>query len=308
MSMSDKTKAAKPRKAQTEKKMSPALSVGDVKTQFAEATTLKDAVGLIRNAGALHKTYSHYTTLRTLLPLIEHGEWWLTRATSKQFDDLIESRKYGEKETLRRLYFTCFSYQQSESAAMWRLYSDCGDDAVRIILSKTVLKTWVEGLMAKELRVYPIRGGEVDRSKCLVVKSASVYDVLYASVEDGDGACVRARSLCWNDCFTKAIDDLREEKRSAGASGVLKDYEWRFEYESRLAVELAEDAGVDCDRIAVEVPKDVLAKMTFTRSPWVDYEKRIADAMRDARVGRAMKLDFVKPSVLSGALEKWRSK
>lgn len=307
--MSDHNKTMMSAKQGKKAKKTPhSLSVGDVKARFAEATTLADAVGLIREAGVLHKLYAHYTTLRTLLPMIESGFWWLTRATSKQFDDLIESRKYGEKVTLENLYFACFSYQQSESAAMWRLYSDCGEDAVRIVLTKTVLKRWLDGLTAHTLHVYPIRDGKVDKAKELAVGKASVHDVLYASVEDVDGDGARARSLCWNDCFTKEIVDLRKEKCSAAASGVLKDYEWRFEYESRLAIEIEGNDGNDCDRIAVEIPKDVLAAMKFTRSPWVCYEKRIVDALRDARVVHATKSDSVKQSVLTGGLEKWRTK
>lgn len=286
------------------------MSVRDMKSKLEDCGDFNQIVAMIRKAGAIHKLYSHYTSLASLLPLIRNKQWWLTRATSPQFDDLIESRKYGDKKGLQNLYFASFSYQQAESAAMWRLYSDCDENAVRVTLNRNAISSWLRDLSRQKSGIcaHPIRDGQVKQDCCLSIQDAYVCDVLYASVAEEEDAASRAKSLCWNDRFSKAIGDLVHKKKTRSANGILKDYEWRFEYESRLTVKIAADANVDCDRIAVDIPDDVLAKMKFTRSPWIRFEDQIYQALRNAIGRKPMISESVKQSVLSGALEKWRKK
>ena len=280
-----------------------------IKDEFEKADSFDKAVGLIRDAGIAHKSYAHYTSLKALIPMIRNRQWWLTRATSSEFDDLIESRKYGDMPALRNLFFVSFSYSQSESAAMWRLYSGCDENAARLSLTKTGLANWLAAIKSKkEAKVYPVIDGKADEAKPITIDDAFVHDVIYASVEDEDGKRLRAKSLCWNDRFTKSLADLGRKKKSVMASGVLKDYEWRFEYESRLFVKIASNPSVK-DRIAVEIPKNVLAVMRFTRSPWIQYEQSIRRELRKAIAPRSPKRkDIVRSSVLTGALEKWTNR
>lgn len=287
------------------------MNVRDMKITLEDCGDFNEIVAMIRKAGAIHKSYSHYTSLASLLPLIRNRQWWLTRATSPQFDDLIESRKYGNKKELKNLYFASFSYQQAESAAMWRLYSDCDEYAVRVTLNKNAISSWLRALNRQGscACAHPVKDGQVNQNCCIPIQDAYVCDVLYASVsEEEDSTQSRAKSLCWNDRFSKAIEDLVHKKKTSAANGILKDYEWRFEYESRLVVKIAVDANEDCDRIAVDIPDDVLAKMKFTRSPWIRFEDRICQALRSAIVKKPTISESVKQSVLSGALEKWRKR
>ncbi len=290
----------------TSGKMPARKTVTAIKDEFEQANSFEKAVGLIRDAGVAHGSYAHYTTLEVLDSLIKNRRWWLTRATSSEFDDLIESRKYGDEETLKNLFFVSFSYSQSESAAMWRLYSECDENAARLSLTKTALRDWLVAIKSKQdVKAYPVIGGEVQESLPITIEDAFVHDVIYASVEDDGGKHLRAKSLCWNDKFTKAVADLGRKRKSVMASGVLKDYEWRFEYESRLVVKVSDEPWIK-DRIAVEIPENVFPRMKCTLSPWVQDEQavrwRLSESMRLSRLRGEM---AVTPSVLAGALEKW---
>jgi len=88
----------KPRKKPTRGQ----LLVRNVKQRFKRIDTLNSAVELIEQAGPIHSHYFHYTTVDSVKKMIKSRRWWLTRADSLMFDDLIHQCKF-----VNRISFIC---------------------------------------------------------------------------------------------------------------------------------------------------------------------------------------------------------
>ena len=289
------------------------LLVRNVKRRFKRIDTLNSAVDLIEEAGLIHSHYFHYTTVGSVKEMIENRRWWLTRADSLMFDDLIEAAKYGSKDARRNIYFGCFTFQRAESAAMWGLYGQKSDRTpIRVSLPGAVLKRWLKDLEKSDsgVKIRRIYNGKVCENGIVSCEDVKMHDVLYAAVRRNQSERRRAQSICWNDSF-RGIADLEKMRESPCSSGVLKDYEWRFEYESRLRVRVPSGSCAKCQRIALDIPAYVLEKMKFTRSPWVrgvsDYpDGDIRKVLRESVPGIVLnKKGLFQKSVLTRGLKKW---
>ena len=65
--------------------------------------------------------YFHYTTLPYLMANILNGKWYLKRSTSQRFNDLQETKKFGNAERAAHTYQLSFGKGVRESAALWGL-------------------------------------------------------------------------------------------------------------------------------------------------------------------------------------------
>lgn len=272
------------------------------KLNFSRAKSLRAALNLVARPEFHHRMYQHYTTLENVLSKISKGEWWLSCCTSDRLNDQKEAVKYGSLKEARRHYQTCFCHGTGESVAMWGMYQCSKPCAVRISLTEASLRTWV-----KSLRANSGDGKAYD--------SVLFRDMVYLSVKDPDCPndkyeVTRANVLRWEDASTNSIEDLQSEISEDWATGIVKDYEWRHERESRLLVKLSKSKGRG---IKVAIPDDVLEDMRFTFSPWLSpnavakSEKLILDALvkrlkkTPQELNKSVKHRF-RRSVLSGGL------
>ena len=246
------------------------------KERFSSVTSLRAALNRVAKPTFQHDMYQHYTTLSNVLLKISSGKWWLSCCTSDRLNDQNEAIKYGNRIEARRLYQTCFCHGAAESVAMWGLYQCSKPCAVRISLTKDSLHKWMDALTA-----HIERNGKK-------YENVLFRDLVYLSVanpeRNGDKYDIRrAEALTWEGVSTKKIENLQDEIGNTWATGLVKDYEWRHECESRLLVKVQKNAGRG---IAVPIPDEVLDDMRFTFSPWLSpnmealSERLITDALK----------------------------
>lgn len=108
----------------------------DIVSAFQHTKTLSKAVSFVKRLGLCHSWYCHYTTLDTLLRIVETGRLRLTRCDSPMFDDTLEQKRFGDQDVQRRLFFSCFSHERAESAVMWGLYCPPTYKAVRVVFHR----------------------------------------------------------------------------------------------------------------------------------------------------------------------------
>ena len=195
----------------------------------------------------------------------------------------------------------CFSYAQSESAAFWGLYCPPTYKAIRIRFAKTSIQKLLESTAAFACRNGK-RNGKID------VDSAVFSDVAYACVPfDKYDDKNRSKTVFHDGENTAKIPKLDDQKYNSKVTGLVKDYEWRFENESRLLIRTKKTHG---EHILVSLPKGVIANMHFTLSPWAtDEEKEFVKTSIKRWFAKAKvewpKKEMFSKSVLEGGLKKW---
>lgn len=274
-----------------EHKTSQKKSLKKLFEEFSQTTGLEKAIKIVHDGSLQHRCYQHYTTVDALLAMIEGQSMRLTRGNSLSLDDNRECQKYGDDDSWNHTYIGCFSYGGAESAAMWGLYCKGDPEAIRIKISQKDMKDWI-GSLEKN----------IDENG-----SVAFSDIIYTSVKGRDEKRERSNVLYWDGEHSMKIEKLSD--KVSKCPGMLKDYEWRFEDESRLIVTLK---GRNVERMFVPLTRKILKNMWITFSPWSTEADRTRmktqiNAALDAALGAdAVHIDGrCNGSALEGALRKW---
>ena len=252
------------------------LGLGEQMARRIAFMTAPDAMSACNVAWAVHtpeerkhEYYFHYTTLPYLMANILNGKWCLKRSTSQRFNDLQETKKFGNAERAAHTYQLSFGKGVRESAALWGLYGKDNPFAVKVLIPAVEMDAWVAQLR----RQYP----ETD-----------FKDVIYASIpleQNHKHPKSRGRNLIWDGVtcdfsHNKSIaDGLPDELKKKEYTGWIKDLEWTHESETRLCVRCPNENG---ESISVAYPPELVERMSFTFSPWLDDE--LAGVIKDVVV------------------------
>lgn len=297
------------------------LKVLKQKERFAKSESLEKAFFMANKGIDTHGRFVHYATLSRVVQKLKSRRWWLTRANSDRLNDVQEARKYGNAELLGRMYQVSFSYGSAENAAMWGLYCPGDPFGVMISLDGKAMKDWFAEIRNRksDFRLEYVR--KTQNGKCVKLEKnqidcADARDVIYVAT-DFTGATSRGKNrsdmLCWFDAKTEKIENLAQEISKDEFTGWIKDYEWRQENESRIAVRVKGVSGKLPDNLSVNIPEAVLKSMRFTLSPWLkdEYYDEVASMIRalvdELHDGKPPK-NIVSRSVITGALESWRDR
>ena len=288
--------------------------------KFARQNTLLDAISVVRKTSVLHNFYQHYTTLNRALDKIA-GRWWLTRSDCDNLNDCQETLKYGQSRYSQRIFQTSFSYGCAEDVAMWGMYQRSNPLAIRISISKEVMRRWMDDICFNVECAADVRNKKIDNIVAehngRSIKSISFGDVIYVAVanksiskggESNELDIRRSNNLFWNGVSSEgAIDDLDEDIRAHWATALVKNYEWRHERESRLCVHLGK--SIQEKAFAIKIPFYVVEDMRFTFSPWLPsgceavVKGVLETALKSANVDLSKrKIQRFRKSVLQGGL------
>lgn len=278
---------------------------------FASAKSLLEALDAAWDVQALSGYFQHYTTLSRVVSKISQCQWWLTRSTAVQLNDRQEAKKFGDQGLAKKTYQASFVQGSDESAAMWGLYCKNNPFAVRILLPADAIETWLKS---------------IQKEKCVsgTIKSVEFKDVIYAAVpfaqKDLDRLDKRrGNTISWRDVTCnfgrnkEVQSELARQLQDKELTGWIKDREWRHEHESRLCVRFAGTPKKDF--LPVVLPPEVIARMSFTFSPWLDraHEDEAqhtisyalesnAERLKDLKVDVKGRKNPFHRSVLQGAL------
>lgn len=263
---------------------------------FSKVESFDLAAGMVLNKCVGYHCYQHYSRMESVLTKIIQKRWFLTRCSSKKMNDWQEPRKFDNWQgALKRSYVACFVRGSAEDVAMWGLYGKSNPLALRVTIPGKTLEKWmseIEITASKgKLRAKRIKKLDAKKSDGTPIRSrdicASAFrDVLYAAVnkdEHEEFAVVRSNAVYWRNKYYhfKDGEDAKDRVFSGQYAGFIKDYEWNYEKETRLCVELKKDIGED--NISIAIPDYVIENMRFTLSPWLPKEnERIVVSILEA--------------------------
>ena len=216
--------------------------------KFAELGTPAELSAFLENRAGAHRSLSQYTTLTVLKKIVGGAAWHFCRP-----DGMNDGEEYRRIPARFRqsLYFACFTFMNSESMAMWGLYSIPREEGVRITFPGKAWREWLSGAHT----VREAGGGRV-------VEGVPVFarDVAYMG-RDRVG-------LYWNASSNKRLLQKHAVRalHEALPAGV-KHYAWKYEQECRAF--LAVPDLPDCSALALPLPQRCLEQLQVTYGPYV---------------------------------------
>lgn len=206
--------------------------------------------------------YYHYTGVNAMIGMLRSRMLHLTRG------DVLNDRAEGvvgegRPEKWGRTYVASFAFGKTESVAMWAIYGDPIYKGVRIRFDKDTFVAAVQAVSGQQVFEVGEHGEyrplKIDNGACVKAVTSDVVYALEKSIT-WDGAKLRL------DKSSGCGLDARDES----LLGVVKNFAWRYEKETRILVTLP--CGMKYPkRIAVPFGKAIDA-MSITRSPCMTKE------------------------------------
>lgn len=275
---------------------------------FMWCKTSSKILSYVETGALLHDQYQHYVSFDNLLKMVLSETMYLRRGDSSKLDDWQECQKYGSEEFWKRTFLACWNHERAENVAMWWLYANGKEDYVRISLPRKafyhLFHVWEKTTRAT--LVHEFQCGKSNQQQSANIQSVNCNDVIYADVRcfKDDEQAAGPRNIEW-DGVIRHLSDLNSLMKSASATGVFKNYEWRFERETRICVLFSEQLPL-IDQVRMPFPLLSLPGVRITASPWMspnlfERNKRRWEELLCSMNAAEKTLPFC-PSVLEGVL------
>lgn len=144
-----------------------------------EVQNVEDLIQYLQQKGQNHKYYYHYTTWDSFEKIYQNKSFLLTRGNSLNINDQHEALMKGSYYIWNKTYIGSFSHGGSENMAMWGLYGQPPQDAIRIAIPKAAMLEWVKAIE----KVYIWNGGPTNQTQA----ETALTDIVYASGESYSG-------------------------------------------------------------------------------------------------------------------------
>ncbi len=212
------------RKGGKGKFMSKKVSKGE--KDFREVKSFSRLWNFLKERGRSHKFgYFHYTDADSVASISSNKIWRFSNLA--HLNDLEE---VGNNKDSERFYCASFSYGESESVAMWGLYSEKLSRAVRMHFKQKSFLRFFEELEVKKIKLhaYDADGNEiVDFFKEPIKVNATLGDVVYKT---------KKNNYRWYDYF-RGSDEIKG-KNDTILDYFIKNEIWYYEREVRILIEL----------------------------------------------------------------------
>lgn len=216
--------------------------VDELRQQFKKLDTLAAVKDFLDIRATRHINYFHYTTIGALQGMLRSKKMHLS--LGKTMNDLLEIKKIAP-ERWERLYVASFSFTTNESAALWHVYGNPLDQAIRIRFSPSAVRNVLAQLNTE------LTCQEVDTSRVYNIAYAQQVDVAYIQNDQ--------TSIRWNRAplSEKCCRDLQFINTKKSLVGYVKNIAWEYEQETRILVELKENRHKDKspDKIQIDAEK-----------------------------------------------------
>ena len=247
----------------------------------SEFTTLKyvnDFVQFLREKGKKHNYYYHYTTLSTLKAILESNSFRFTHGTHSGLNDQHEIYKKSSIQGHEKNYIFCLTHDCDESVAMWALYTQLRDDAIRIQIPCDKIHQWIKN----QPHIYP----KVSLGNSLKIP-ANDYDLFLSDIaycritEDGEQL-----EWLWDNTQTKEQFSFNFDQDKLLA-GLVKNAAWKFEQETRIIIQFKKSQDFQRDYLYAQLSQELIKSLKIFKSPWFNdykHEQDLTDLLRECDI------------------------
>lgn len=199
--------------------------------EFKDIKSAEEINQLLTEKAWSHTEYYHYSDIEAIKGILSGKKIWISSMCFS--NDTTEHGRFGD-ETYR--YFQlCFSTGTTENLPLWFLYSGKNGRGMRISFPKKVISKLCSDASV-ELVLVNLK--TEDRTKLVPEKNCMIYfrDVLYRKAER-DKYRLKYNTRVNNNFPAEEMDKVNEKNR-----GFIKDIIWFYEKETRLLVEVNDEA------------------------------------------------------------------
>lgn len=199
----------------------------------------------------------HYTTYENLRSMMKTNLWHLGNCK-----DMTDKYEYimGDENEWNNTFFSSFTMDSRENLALWSLYSQRWDQGVRISILKDDVVKWLESI--KEVKEIDKETG-VLTGKSALVTSDNLF--LTAVLYDYNNSIITGNSTNSSSWTTSANLNVEYMPNKKSLTGYVKDLVWFYEREARIMAKF--DNTLNFQKIAIDLPDEVIKSMKFTSSP-----------------------------------------
>ena len=198
-----------------------------------------------------------YSRIGTLIKTLSTKKWRI--GSPLKMNDKKELSDFP-RTNWRKMFYSCFIADSTESIAMWSLYSRPWSDGISIRIDKDTFLDWIY----KVEKVYTLNHDgnyqEVDGGRISIVRVAYTNELTKNSAEKISIRCGVEENTHIDNIFAEDND------YSTGQfAGVIKDLAWSYENEVRIRIDF--DREVDVEGVYIDVPDFVIEKLVITAGP-----------------------------------------
>lgn len=218
----------------------------------------KTIIDFLNLRGTTHNHgYFHYTTVKSLLSMIKSQKFHLSAGS--EMNDLLETQK-GSHERWKKLYISSFSFGSNENMAMWGIYGDPLNEALRLKFSCANLNKVIKSAQKSQQIYCACFNPENLTYSYEEIKTAftiKLVDVIYYTKS----------SLEYDKkkIFLKKYPDVKNCTSNSDFTGYLKNQAWFYENETRIVVEFEKPLR-NVSTVAIDF-SEALQSLFITSSP-----------------------------------------
>ena len=119
----------------------------------SEEETAQQLIEFLNLKAKQHQFIYHYTTFKILKLILTNQCFKFSYGKNITQNDLHVQSGKGNDDIRKCLYFSCFTYRQNESIAMWKIYGKGDEDVIRIKIPMAKIKEWIRLIEAEEIPI-----------------------------------------------------------------------------------------------------------------------------------------------------------
>ncbi len=222
----------------------------------SESLLQLNKVQLTNSAGNFSKTsFWYYTSVSTLNLILESGKIWASNID--KMNDINEAKLHLQDKS--DIFALCFCNTNSEKIPMWYLYSGICGKGMRMGMTPAIMLSFLKSID----KVYPIDENGKVSDVPLIKDHDFSFDCGWIFYKKCD-KCVKFKRKWYNIIDYEHFEDKNY---------FIKDYPWEYEKEFRIVFK--NKTNNHFNRIAIEIPEDILKKLKLSYAPEVDFSEDI---------------------------------
>ena len=195
----------------------------------SEEETAQRLIKFLNRKAKQHQFIYHYTTFEKLKLILTNQCFKFSYGKSITQNDLHVQSGKGNDDIRKCLYFSCFTYRQNESIAMWKIYGKGDEDVIRIKIPMAKIKEWIRLIKAKKIPV--ISEYKQAEKNSLILQEITITDIAYVQ-----GRKNSPMNIFWNNqCLYKNLSHGFD--RIPSLTERLKNIAWEYEQETRIIIQ-----------------------------------------------------------------------
>ena len=218
---------------------------------------LRDSSNRLRNISSKPCVLQHYTSLKSILSIIESGFWYI--GNPHNMNDGLEY-DHASRKAWNNKFFASFMSEQTESLAMWSMYAQPWEVGVKVSIPSNDFKRWIRETNEIYYADHNTKKIHGDQKIQVTENDIFISSVAYCNTDSKD-ISEQEETTC-GDANNEILERVASNQQLIG---YVKNTAWSYEKEVRILIRLPEN--YNWDGVAIKIPQYIIDSITITKGP-----------------------------------------